>query len=507
MSKEITNVSIDVLKIHPRNTEFFDDISGKQYEEFKNSIKEEGIISEIIVAPDMTIISGHQRYKAAKELGIKIVPIRIREDLIDEDKKLKVLLAANFGRSKNDESKQRKVAVEYVKLCGYKNGEMGNGRKKSSKLTLDQIAKQLGMSKSNLKRVLSIERNLPEPIKQLLDSGIISKTIASDLISSLSNDEQEELIKSMDTTQKITQKQVQQYIDRIKQLENDNPKVKELQTQLSELKTEKNILERKVKLNQEEADKYNKLKSKIEFLTKQKNDLGRQIDSATELAGLTVRLQELLETELAPIKFKRCIEELGSSDVCVENLMDVIDKIDNWSDEMKKLLSYNININKKRDEKLKIMEQEQEKTLTKVEKLEKNTNVICSPFHSKRKKNFKKICKARVWNLFNNEADNYEYVLFSSFLFKKIYADIASKFELDSWFDLNMENYEQDNSMYSQAKDFITYWTPDSWYIKYCVNSLIEKRDNGLLSSEKCRALTQYLKATNNGEINPFDIC
>ena len=32
MSKEITNVSIDVLKVHPRNTEFFDDISGKEYE-------------------------------------------------------------------------------------------------------------------------------------------------------------------------------------------------------------------------------------------------------------------------------------------------------------------------------------------------------------------------------------------------------------------------------------------------------------------------------------------
>ena len=35
MNKEITNVSIDVLKVHPRNTEFFDDISGAEYEEFK----------------------------------------------------------------------------------------------------------------------------------------------------------------------------------------------------------------------------------------------------------------------------------------------------------------------------------------------------------------------------------------------------------------------------------------------------------------------------------------
>ena len=56
MSKEITNVSIDILKIHPRNNEFFDDITGKEYEDFKKSVAEEGIISEIIVAPDMTII-------------------------------------------------------------------------------------------------------------------------------------------------------------------------------------------------------------------------------------------------------------------------------------------------------------------------------------------------------------------------------------------------------------------------------------------------------------------
>ena len=169
MSKEITNVSIDVLKVHPRNTEFFDDISGKEYEEFKNSIQEEGIISEIIVSPDMTIISGHQRYKAAKELGITMIPIRIREDLIDEDKKLKVLLAANFGRNKNNESKQRKVAVEYVKLCGYKNGENQWGCQNGTpKLSLDEIASQLGTSKRNLQRALSIERNLTKKEAELL---------------------------------------------------------------------------------------------------------------------------------------------------------------------------------------------------------------------------------------------------------------------------------------------------------------------------------------------------
>ena len=55
-------------------------------------------------------------------------------------------------------------------------------------------------------------------MKELLDTGVISKTVASDVITSLSKDEQEELIKSMDITKKITQKEVQQYINEIKQL-------------------------------------------------------------------------------------------------------------------------------------------------------------------------------------------------------------------------------------------------------------------------------------------------
>lgn len=55
---------------------------------------------------------------------------------------------ANFGRTKNDDAKQRKIATEYVALCGYKHGEMGRGRKtvdnRLPNLTQDEIAEQLG---------------------------------------------------------------------------------------------------------------------------------------------------------------------------------------------------------------------------------------------------------------------------------------------------------------------------------------------------------------------------
>ena len=75
-----------------------------------------------------------------------------------------------------------------MRLCGYANGEMGNGRKKEvqnglpTKMTLDEIATQLGTSKTNLKRALSIERNLTDSMKELLDTGVISKTLAADVI-------------------------------------------------------------------------------------------------------------------------------------------------------------------------------------------------------------------------------------------------------------------------------------------------------------------------------------
>lgn len=347
MSKEIQNISVNVLKVHPRNTEFFDDISGKEYEAFKNSIQEEGFINEIIVAPDMTIISGHQRYKAAKELGIKLVPVRIREDLLDEDKKLKVLLTANFQRSRNSESKQRKVVSEYVRLCGYKNGGDRKSEGQKDLLKLSEIAKQLGISEKSLKRMLSIERNLTDSMKELLDTGVITKTLAADIIASLSESEQEELLKKLDITQKITQKQVQQYINKIKDLESKPPKIIDntdydrisaLEEKISILETQKRQLETKIKLNQEDADKFKKLKSEIEFLTKQKSDLSRQINSATELAGLTVSLQKVLENDLAPIKFKRCMEQLDSSDAAVKNLTEILEQIDKWSVEMKNIL-------------------------------------------------------------------------------------------------------------------------------------------------------------------------
>lgn len=222
----ITNISINVLKIHPRNQEFFDDISGEDYERFKTSIKEDGVVTPLIVAPDMTIISGHQRTKACIDLGINRVPVIIREDIDNEDEKLKLLLATNFGRTKNDPSKQRKIMTQYVELCGLKNGEKKN--LDDNRLSLEEIAKTFGVSVTTLKENLFIEKKLTPELKELLDGGKLSKTTARNVLARLSPEEQKEVLEDLgvDGLSGKTQAQLKEYVSKLQKKEKENEQLK-----------------------------------------------------------------------------------------------------------------------------------------------------------------------------------------------------------------------------------------------------------------------------------------
>lgn len=145
----------------------------------------------------------------------------IRDDLTDENEKLKLLLAANFGRTKNDDAKQRKIATEYVALCGYKNGGDRTAQcENRTLLTQSEIASQLGVSERTLKEMLAIERKLTPEIKELLDTGVFTKTTASKILTKLSPDEQKELAKSLPVDTALTREQVNTYVEKIKAQKN-----------------------------------------------------------------------------------------------------------------------------------------------------------------------------------------------------------------------------------------------------------------------------------------------
>lgn len=336
-------INVNELKPHPRNNEFFDDMSGEKWQEFLDSIKVRGVIEPIVITHDKVIVSGHQRVRACKNLGIRTVTCDVHA-YDNEDQILQDLIETNIRQRGDVGGSAKKVGKRIKELERIYGIHQGNGsnqyeqKPNNSVIAKSQedIATQMGISVDTLQNYKMMAEMIPE-LEDLMDTGIVTKTTALALMKNLSPQEQEELISSLDTTKRITQKEMQKYIDEIKESK------KCLESQVAELKSEKSILETKVRINEENAERYEKLQSDINFLTKKKTDLGRQINSATELAGLTVKLQKLLEEELAPIKFKRCMEELDSSDVCVENLLDIITKIDNWSSEMKNI------VNKKND--------------------------------------------------------------------------------------------------------------------------------------------------------------
>ena len=103
-------ININELKPHPRNNEFFDDMLGEKWNEFLESIRTSGVIEPIVITTDMTIVSGHQRVRACKELGIDTVLCEIKNYRDEEDVLLSMLLS-NISRVKEIASKLRRVKI------------------------------------------------------------------------------------------------------------------------------------------------------------------------------------------------------------------------------------------------------------------------------------------------------------------------------------------------------------------------------------------------------------
>src|SRR5438309_1999268 len=80
--KEIKIKDIKPAEYNPR------EITKEALDGLKASILQFGIVENLVVNKDMTLISGHQRLKAAKEIGYKTVPCFV----VDVDKTAEKLM-------------------------------------------------------------------------------------------------------------------------------------------------------------------------------------------------------------------------------------------------------------------------------------------------------------------------------------------------------------------------------------------------------------------------------
>lgn len=273
-------INIDELKPHPRNNEFFDDMTGEKWNEFLESIRTSGVIEPIVVTTDMVIVSGHQRVRACKELGIPEIMCEIKT-YKDEDSIIKDLLETNIRQRGDIGGSAKKVGrriMELERLYGIKNGGSGfygNRHTENIDLTInsealktqEQLAQELGMSVDTLQNYKMLADMIPE-LEELMDTGIVSKSTALSMIRNLSEEEQESLIESLDTTKKITKREAEKYIEEIKRLKEEPQIPEDYESTKRELRGWK--------------EDYKNLRSQFDEKVSELQDLKKQIETVKE---------------------------------------------------------------------------------------------------------------------------------------------------------------------------------------------------------------------------------
>jgi ParB family transcriptional regulator, chromosome partitioning protein len=91
--------SLDQLHDHPQQAAMFGDVSDADLEALAADIEQNGLHHPVEILPDGTILSGHQRVRAALSLGGTHIDVIVREDLADDPKAAELhFLAENLNR-------------------------------------------------------------------------------------------------------------------------------------------------------------------------------------------------------------------------------------------------------------------------------------------------------------------------------------------------------------------------------------------------------------------------
>lgn len=343
-------IKVELLKVHPRNKEFFDDMEGDKWKDFVESIKTSGIIQPLVVTDDYVVISGHQRLKAAKELGLTEVPCEIKEyvdkeGITAEDWKLKDLLESNLmqrGIGNINPMKSARCIGELKRIYDIKKGRPNNSNNGTEKQTpgvyfiktQKELADNLGISESHLKELNQLN-NLIQPFQNLVEFGSGENSLPLKLayfLASRTKEEQEELYQVFgDTIGKYKKAEIEQYQ---KDMEEMRKKMSDMQNltksltqQKQELERQKAELEQKLKnvkpeVIEKEPDDYKELKDTLRTIKEQSEQLTKRLN---ELEQEKNRLDELRKKAID--EKRQALEEKARTEAEIKNIKYELEQV------------------------------------------------------------------------------------------------------------------------------------------------------------------------------------
>ena len=157
-------VPIDLIDPNPNQPrQVMGDLS-----ELMASIAEKGIIEPIIVRQRgrrFQIVAGERRYQAAVQVGLREIPIVIRE--VDDNEIVEIALVENIQRKDLTAFEEAEALHGLATKCGY---------------THEDMARRLGKSRTSITESLSLN-NMPDEVKNLCRlADITSKSLLLQIV-------------------------------------------------------------------------------------------------------------------------------------------------------------------------------------------------------------------------------------------------------------------------------------------------------------------------------------
>lgn len=208
---------ISVKKVVPFHNHPFRLYEGKRLDDMVENIKEHGVLIPVIVqknADGYEMLSGHNRWNAAKIAGIKEIPAIVKENLTEREAYVYVIETNMLQRSFDDLLPSEKAAVlaeryEKVMCQGRRNDileeiAMLNGMDTSETCghdvhkskSRDAIGEDYGMTGRNIARYMRLNQTTDQ-IKEMVDDGTMAMVTAVEL-SYLSEEEQKQVCSVME---------------------------------------------------------------------------------------------------------------------------------------------------------------------------------------------------------------------------------------------------------------------------------------------------------------------
>ncbi|MBQ7759318.1 ParB/RepB/Spo0J family partition protein [Anaerotignum sp.] len=183
ISDEQNSINLEISQIKSFKNHPFKVQMDRKMEDLIESIKENGIITPVLVRPlddGYEMVSGHRRMFAAKSCGLQTIPAIIRE--MDDDEAIVAMVDANIQREEllpSEKAFAYKMKLEAIKRQGFRADLTSdqNGRKSESAYT---IAEEVGESKTQIRRYIRLTELIPD-LLSLVDTKKLLFTVGVEI--------------------------------------------------------------------------------------------------------------------------------------------------------------------------------------------------------------------------------------------------------------------------------------------------------------------------------------